>query len=399
MSTTVHSSSVEFAAMWRRQQPLWHVFYAVIWAAAVYVLVVEADESPRPLAVAVLVAMGTAYLAFGVRGLMGDLRFATAYHLLSWACLLLLQVMNADAPTWVLFWILFPHVWAMFEKQVAVPMTLIVVVAVNLLRWWQMQFAPEELPGVVFSAAVSAALSLAPGLFIDHMVREAETRAHTIDELRATQARLAAVEHDRGVQTERERMSREIHDTLAQGYTSVVTLSRAVDAALARGDVDAARERLRLIEGTAIDNLHEARLIVAELTPSHLQSRTLVEALERLAAAVSRENGVRAEVSVAGEPAPLGGASEVVILRTAQEALSNVRRHAGAERVGLSLAYDDPRRVVLTVADDGCGFDPSGGRRGFGLDGVEARVRIVGGTVALDAAPGRGTTLRLEVPR
>ncbi|MGL4177425.1 MAG: sensor histidine kinase, partial [Dermatophilaceae bacterium] len=153
------------------------------------------------------------------------------------------------------------------------------------------------------------------------------------------------------------------------------------------------------IEGTATDNLHEARLIVAELTPGHLQSRTLVEALERLAAAVSSENGIRADLTVAGEPTALGGASEIVILRTAQEALSNVRRHAGAARIGLSLGYDDPDRVVLTVVDDGCGFDPAGARRGFGLDGVEARAQDVGGVVRLDTSPGRGTTLRLEVPR
>ena len=127
---------------------------------------------------------------------------------------------------------------------------------------------------------------------------------------------------------ERERISREIHDTLAQGFTSVVALSRAAESALARGDVATARDRLLLIERTAADNLDEARLIVAELTPGHLQSRTLAEALERLGAAVTSENGLRAEVCVAGDPVPLGGAAEVVILRTAQEALANVRRHA-----------------------------------------------------------------------
>ncbi|MGL4177439.1 MAG: histidine kinase, partial [Dermatophilaceae bacterium] len=267
----VNSSSEEFDAMWRRQQPVWHAFYAVIWLAAVYVLVVDAEDSPGLMDLALLVGMGVVYLAFGPRGLLGDTRAAVVYHAVAWGVLLTLQARNADAPTWVLFWILFPHVWAMFEKRAAVSLTLVVALGLNLLRWWQLEFALDELPGVAFSAAVTIALSLAPGLFVDHMVREAESRACTIDELRATQARLAAVERDRGVQDERERVSREIHDTLAQGYTSVVTLSRAADAALARGDVDAARERLRLIEGTATDNLHEARLIVAELTPGHLQ--------------------------------------------------------------------------------------------------------------------------------
>ncbi|MGL5864222.1 MAG: sensor histidine kinase [Phycicoccus sp.] len=399
MASTVDTSSEELEAVWRRQQPVWHGVFAVIWLSGVVVLVLETPGGVRLREAALMAALLLGYLGFGVRGLRGDQRSALAYHVVAWSVLVGLQTRGPDTPTWLLFWILFSHLWAMFSASVAVPATFAVVLGVNGLRWWQLDFAASELTGIALSSVLTLALSLAPGLFIHHMVREAERRAHTIDELRATQTRLAAVERDRGVHEERERMSREIHDTLAQGYTSVVTLSRAADAALARGDVDAARERLRLIEGTAVDNLREARLIVAELTPGHLQSRTLVEALGRLAAAVSSENGVRADMTVAGEPATLGGASEVVILRTAQEALSNVRRHAGAARVGLSLDYDHPHRVVLTVADDGCGFDPAGARRGFGLDGVQARAEDVGGVVALDTVPGRGTTLRLEVPR
>ena len=248
------------------------------------------------------------------------------------------------------------------------------------------------------SGVISIGISLSLGLFIHRIVGEADSRAATIDELRATQARLAAAERDRGVHEERERISREIHDTLAQGFTSVITLTRAAESALARGDVDAARERLDLVERTAVDNLAEARLIVAELTPGHLQSRTLVEALERLGAAVSQENGARASVRVEGEPAPLGGSLEVVVLRTAQEALANVRRHAGAATVDVALAYT-PEGVVLTVADDGRGFDTGAVRSGFGLDGAHARAAELGGVVAVLSAPGAGTTLRLEVPR
>ena len=96
---------------------------------------------------------------------------------------------------------------------------------------------------------------------------------------------------------------------------------------------------------------------------------------------------------------PLGGAAEVVILRTAQEALANVRKHAGAAHVGVTLAYDDPRHVVLEVRDDGVGFDPTGARPGFGLDGLHARAAEVGGAVDVRSRPGAGTTLRLEVPR
>jgi signal transduction histidine kinase len=299
----------------------------------------------------------------------------------------------------LLYFTLFPQLWAMMPTRWAVVGTVVVVTAFSVVRWAQLDFSSASLTEILISSTISMGLSLSLGLFINRIVAEAESRAETIDELRATQARLAAAERNRGVHEERERISREIHDTLAQGFTSVVALSRAAQAALARGDTAAAGERLALIEYTASDNLDEARLIVAELTPGHLQSRTLGEALERLGAAVSSETGMRADVRVAGDPVPLGGSAEVVILRTAQEALSNVRRHASAARVDLVLAYDDPDAVVLTVRDDGLGFDLDGARSGFGLDGVQARAAEVGGTVEVLSEPGTGTTLRLAVPR
>jgi signal transduction histidine kinase len=155
-----------------------------------------------------------------------------------------------------------------------------------------------------FSAAFSLGLSLGFGLFILRLIAEAQSRAATIDALRQAQAQLAAAERDRGVSAERERLSREIHDTLAQGFTSVLSLGRAASAALARGDVALAEERLALIERAAADNLREARLIVAELTPGHLQSRTLTEAIERLVSTSTERADARDPAGV-GEPVPL----------------------------------------------------------------------------------------------
>lgn len=394
------SSRQDLTAMWRRQEPYWHGVFAAVWAAAV--VVTALDDAPphgRFPTYALLVVVGLAYVVLGTRGLrhQGE-RWAVTYQVVAWAALLGIQAVDPETQSWLLFFALFPQMWAMLEVPNAVRGTVIALVAFGGLRWVQADFSGEGLVNILISTVISLSLSLALGLFINRIVAEAEGRAATIDELRETQARLAAVERDRGVQDERERISREIHDTLAQGFTSVVTLTRAADAALARGDVATARERLSLVERTAVDNLAEARLIVAELTPGHLQSRTLVEAMQRLGEAVSSETGMRAEVTVDGEPAPLGGVAEVVLLRTAQEALSNVRRHASAGHVAVSLAYE-PERVVLTVCDDGRGFDTGADRGGFGLDGVRARAAQVGGEVDLTSVPGSGTTLRLEVPR
>ncbi len=393
------SSSAALEAMWRRQEPFWHAVYAVVWTASV---VIVALEPPGPFGYwptfLLLGAMAAAYAVLGVRALRQDERAGLVYHLVAWSALLAVQWIDPGTESWILYFVLYPQMWAMLRARWAVFGTFITLAAFGATRLVQSEFDSGALSTIVVSTLISLGVSLSLGLFISRISREAGMRARTIDELRATQARLAAAERDRGVHEERERISREIHDTLAQGFTSVVTLSRAADAALARGDANTARERLALIERTASDNLAEARLIVAELTPGHLQSRTLAQALVRLGEALSSENGLRANVEVRGEPAPLGGVAEVVILRTAQEALSNVRRHASAGQVEVALDYA-PERVVLTVHDDGRGFDADADRDGFGLDGVRARAAEVGGDVSLDSAPGSGTTLRLEVPR
>ena len=395
------TSREDFGAMWRRQQPYWHAVFAIVWAAAVVVTLVDDPGTfGRGPTLALLGVIAAAYAVLGIRAMTSrDLRWAVAYQVVAWSALLAIQWVDPSTQAWLLYFTLFPQLWAMVPARWAVIGTVVVVTAFAVVRWAQLDFSSGSLAEVLVSGTISMGLSLSLGLFINRLVAEAESRAGTIDELRATQARLAAAERDRGVHEERERISREIHDTLAQGFTSVVALSRAAQAALARGDAEAAGERLSLIERTASDNLDEARLIVAELTPGHLQSRTLGEALQRLGAAVSSEAGLRADVRVAGEPVPLGGSAEVVILRTAQEALSNVRRHASAARVDLTLAYDHPDEVVLTVHDDGQGFEVDGGRTGFGLDGVQARAAEVGGAVEVSSEPGAGTTLRLVVPR
>jgi signal transduction histidine kinase len=401
VTATAATSREEFGDMWRRQQPYWHAVFAIVWVAAVVVTLLD-DPGPhgRAPSLVLLGVIAVAYAVLGTRAMTSrDLRWAVAYQVVAWSALLGIQWVDSGTQAWLLYFTLFPQLWAMMPTRWAVVGTVVVVTAFSVVRWAQLDFSSASLTEILISSTISMGLSLSLGLFINRIVAEAESRAETIDELRATQARLAAAERNRGVHEERERISREIHDTLAQGFTSVVALSRAAQAALARGDTAAAGERLALIEYTASDNLDEARLIVAELTPGHLQSRTLGEALERLGAAVSSETGMRADVRVAGDPVPLGGSAEVVILRTAQEALSNVRRHASAARVDLVLAYDDPDAVVLTVRDDGLGFDLDGARSGFGLDGVQARAAEVGGTVEVLSEPGTGTTLRLAVPR
>ncbi|MEU5695726.1 histidine kinase [Actinosynnema sp. NPDC020468] len=197
---------------------------------------------------------------------------------------------------------------------------------------------------------------------------------------------IARLSREAGVAAERERLSAEIHDTLAQGFTSIVTLVQAAQA-----DPAAADRHLELALRTARENLAEARSLVAALAPAALDG-TLADALERLVARLE-EDGITGSFSVTGA-APLPTSVEVVLLRAAQEALTNARRHSGASLVVVDLEFG-AAAVRLTVHDDGVGVGTSA--EGFGLRGMRARVEQVGGTVSVSDSDG--AVVVVEVPR
>ena len=228
---------------------------------------------------------------------------------------------------------------------------------------------------------VSLGFSLLLGLWIYRIIEQSESRASLIASLEAARAELAAAHHAQGVAAERERIAREIHDTLAQGFTSIVMLAQASPVQPA------------LIEQVARDNLAEARALVAAFSP--LDSSTLTEALDRLTTRFRDETGLAVEVDLSGSPA-LSRDREVVLLRVVQEALTNVRRHARASSVTVRLQAD-PAGARVEVVDDGVGFGPDR-REGYGLAGIRGRVDEAGGSVDVASAPGRGTHLTVRVP-
>ncbi|MEO6082718.1 MAG: sensor histidine kinase [Umezawaea sp.] len=210
-----------------------------------------------------------------------------------------------------------------------------------------------------------------------------------VQELQRSQELNARLSHEAGVAAERERLSGEIHDTLAQGFTSIVTLVQA-----AQGNPAGSAPLLDLALRTARENLAEARTLVAALAPAALSGSTLVEAIGRQAERLGEESGIVVEHRTTGEPASLPTSVEVVLLRAAQEAFHNVHKHARAGAVEVELAFEE-ESVRLSVRDDGRGLGSS--PEGFGLRGMRARVEQVGGT--LDVAGGPGTMLTVRVPR
>ncbi len=244
-------------------------------------------------------------------------------------------------------------------------------------------------------AALGTAFSIGFGTWIIRIIDQSAERAELIAQLERTRAELAEVNREAGRLAERDRLASEIHDTIAQGFTSIVMLVQAAEAIIGH-DTDRARKQLDLIARTARENLAEARALVAGLAPAALAAAPLADALARLADRAGEDSGLRATFEVHGEPRPLGTGAEVVLLRVCQEALTNVRRHAGATLARVVLSYCD-NEVRLEVADDGAGFDPELPAAGYGLRGMRTRVSEIGGELTVRSVPGNGTTVLAEV--
>ncbi|MDK9494958.1 sensor histidine kinase [Streptomyces katrae] len=251
-------------------------------------------------------------------------------------------------------------------------------------------------PGAFLGPLLGGAVAVATVLGYQALYRESERRRELIEELIATRAELAAAERGAGILAERERLAREIHDTLAQGLSSIQLLLRAAERALPE-DAPAVEHIARAREA-AQENLAEARRFVRALTPPDLEHGSLAAALERLC---SGAPGPRVRFSVSGAPRPLPTPYEVALLRIAQSALANVVRHAGAGRAEITLTFMDSS-VTLDVVDDGRGFDPAGvaagGDGGFGLPAMRARAESLGGLFTVESDPGQGTAVAVTLP-
>ncbi len=275
------------------------------------------------------------------------------------------------------------------------------VVGMTALMLWAVG-GWESPRDVVATVLVSAGLAAVITFFLEMISRQSEQRREALAQLAATRAQLAEASRRAGVVAERERLSRELHDTVAQGFISVVTQLESAEQALDDpAGLAEARQRLGTARQTARTSLEELRRSVRALRPDLLESSSLPAALAQLTTRWSAEAGVGAEFrSTGGDPVPLRPDVELSLLRIAQEALSNVARHAAASRVVVTLSYVGDT-VTLDIDDDGVGFDgkpqPQVGG-GFGLLGMRERLEAVGGALEVESVPGQGTTVAASVP-
>ncbi|MFE7353108.1 histidine kinase [Streptomyces sp. NPDC057543] len=275
----------------------------------------------------------------------------------------------------------------------------------------QLRLAHGFDPNLVLAPPAVAAVATA--VFV-HMQRQAvrqrelsERQGELIDDLLRTRRELAATERREGTLAERQRLSMEIHDTLAQGLSSQQMLLQAADRTW-DADPATARRHVRTATGIAERNLAEARRFVHDLAPADLaEGGGLEAALHALAARETAQAQGRLTVRchVEGERhTALSDRVQSALLRIAQGALANVREHAHATEAALTLTHLDDR-VVLDIADNGQGFTPAGhagaatgGVRGHGLPAMRARLHQLGGTLTIESAPGEGTVLSAAVP-
>jgi signal transduction histidine kinase len=382
------------AYTWDRSFRLWDTYFAVVWAATLlFVLGTGHPGWPlRVLAAALLVPLVPLYVALGrpiLRGEPPDERRALGY--LTGAMALFLPSAVLVGETRMMTFALVPQCFIALRLRWA--LAAVSVINIAPVVGWALLWRPDG--QVVFFNSVFAAVTLvfsaALGSWIIRVIEQSQDRADLIAELEASRHEISRLSTAHGALAERERLSREIHDTLTQGFTSLLMLVQAVEAEL-ENDPHAARRHLALMTETARQNLAEARALVAGGAPADLDGASLPDALHRLA---TRHD---ASVDVTGSARALPAGPEVVTLRSCQEALANVRKHAGSSvSVHILLAYSD-EALTVSVRDDGCGFDPSAATDGYGLAGLRARAAEVGGTACVVSAPGAGTTVTVQLP-
>lgn len=334
-------------------------------------------------AIAVLAGAVALGVAYATRGLLRERPWwPTAWVT---AMVVLWGALTAIAPSFA--WCAVPVAFAVlqvlpFSWAVAV----VVAMTVLLTTAWQRisdGFDPVQVAGPIGVALVTV---------LAYRALELESRAR-----QHAQAEVGAL-------AERTRLSREIHDSVGQGLSSINLLLQAAERAWDQ-QPEVAREHVRVAAATARDGLDEVRRVVRDLAPVELaEDRTgtaLVDALRRAAEESRAIAGLDVEVRVHGAATPVTPEVAAALVRTTRGALANVREHAGASRAAVTLTYQFDE-VVLDVRDDGCGFDPDHvaphGTRGRGLAGVRERARALGGQAEVESAPGEGTTVSVRFP-
>ena len=401
---------------WFRDGRWWHLLIVgtalantVVAGSVAAFAATESERSEALVATGALLLIPVVWLAFGVRSLADPRRGAVLILLVT----LLVTVSMVLVP-WTGFvqTLIYPLVWVVCvsaRRSIIVSIGIAFGIGAVSALYNGVEEIPDILPGQLFSVAATCGI----GLSISYAWRVADERRELLEQLTASQEHVQELSRLSGASVERERISRDLHDTLAQTLAGLAMLAdrsakeigrmrddESSAGAQLREALSAQEERADLIASLARDALAEARGLIAENAPvrsTDPAEATFADALRRLVDRFRRETGVLAEARIDLEAGALERESEVVLLRCAQEALSNARRHAHATNVRLSVELGSAN-VVLNVTDDGRGFELEAEPTGFGLDSLRDRANAIGGGVDVSSAPGRGTIVTVTIP-
>lgn len=358
-------------------------------APIVYLLIGRAPAAVLATGVAVCLAYVVAFLALRRRAFEGN----PAAVGLTVLTMLFAGGLTALSPPFAIAQCLaYPLAWVLArDRSRAILASVGIAIAVGIGFWVSLP-QPDPWQQLIITQVLSLGFSIFMGSWITRIAELGDEKARLLDELTAAQDELALVHRDAGITEERARLSREMHDTVAQSLTGLVLLAQRARRGFASDSLD--DETLELIETTARDALAETRALVAAAAPVELTQGGIADALQRLAERFERETRIRVTVTTTLEQT-LDRDAEVVLLRCAQEGLANVRKHSAAAnaRIELGAASGSAR---LTVTDDGRGF-PAEPRAGFGLAGLRDRLAVAGGRLEVDGSPG-ATALTATLP-
>jgi signal transduction histidine kinase len=395
MATSNPSRSTSKPNAWDRWANIWHtVFYVSLGLPTLLVLIYGDTGISLGLVLGLSLALGLWYalmIIWLLPRLQGNVQQSSALVFLIGALVMWIPLANAHPAYYLTASSFYGLMWGTLRFRVAIAGNVILTVVIILMQSLSRGGSLELSANLLIIGAVIVGWSVLLALWIRTIMRESVERKQLIDKLEAAQEELAAVERQAGIREERQRMSHEIHDTLAQGFTSIVMQLEAADQALP-GEISTAQEHILKARDTARESLKEARRLVLALQPESLEKAPLAEALRREVERWAGNSGIKTNYSVTGDPVSLHPQAEVTLLRAMQEGVN----------VTLSYMAD---QVALDIQDDGIGFDPqnpSSAERqdsgGYGLQAMQQRVEQLGRTVILESTPGKGTTLAIQIP-
>jgi signal transduction histidine kinase len=407
MATSNPSRSTSKPNAWDRWANIWHtVFYVSLGLPTLLVLIYGDTGISLGLVLGLSLALGLWYalmIIWLLPRLQGNVQQSSALVFLVGALVMWIPLANAHPAYYLTASSFYGLMWGTLRFRVAIAGNVILTVVIILMQSLSRGGSLELSANLLIIGAVIVGWSVLLALWIRTIMRESVERKQLIDKLEAAQEELAAVERQAGIREERQRMSHEIHDTLAQGFTSIVMQLEAADQALP-GEISTAQEHILKARDTARESLKEARRLVLALQPESLEKAPLAEALRREVERWAGNSGIKTNYSVTGDPVSLHPQAEVTLLRAMQEGLANVHKHAEADLVNITLSYMVDQ-VALDVQDNGIGFDvqnPGSTEKkdsgGYGLQAMQQRVEFIGGAVILESILGQGTTLAIQVP-